>query len=491
VTRALAVLVASAVAAGPLTAQSYRVRIDARAQSVSYRGLQPDSVLRTEAVAAPGGGFETPDGFAVQCSAATWCFYFRPGDELRQVPVNASANAMLWGLGLRGLTIHLTARLTGDLSSGPDFPGTEPNGQLIEGYAEYNRSFYSLRGGRLLLSSRLEPFGFDGLWARARWDRTALEGSLYGGWGLGQAAVVPVTSAFLTPLDDFRPADRQIVFGGEASWRPGGVELRGEYRREVDPETDHFVSERAALSASGRPAPWLVANGGIDYNIAEGNWGSADANLTYLHRRFSVTLGGRRHRPYFSLWTLWGAFSPVPWNGVNASAQVQATPWLSLRARGERYWYEAAEVNTGFVPDFEDDGWRLGLGGTAVMGRQWSFTGGYAVEFGPGASVRSFDGTLTYSPSGRLLLSAYGGTFDRPLELRFYDAELTYLGARGEVEISSAWRVWGDAGWYDDQRERPDPAASAWDQVRLRGGISLTFGTNADRLPLPPARRTP
>jgi hypothetical protein len=475
----------------PLAAQGYRVRIDARAQAVSYRGLVADSILRSQAVPGPGGGFATPDGYALQCRTEVWCFYFRTGPELNQVPVNATANAVLWGLGIQGLTVHITGRLTGDISDRPDYPATVPNAQLIEGYAEYARDFYTIRGGRLLLTSRLEPVGFDGAWGRVRWDRTSLEFAAYGGFGLGQAAALPVTSPFLTPLDDFRPAERQLVAGAEAAWRPGPVELRGEYRREVDPERDYFVSERTGLSASARPFAWLLATGGFEYNLAEGHWGSADGSVTYLHSRFSVTAGGRRYRPFFSLWTLWGAYSPVPWNGINASGRVQATDWLSLRVRGERYWYEAAEVNTALVPDLESDGWRFGWGATALLGSRWTIDGGYSSDFGPGAASRSLDAAVTYSPSERLSLSAYGGRFERPLELRYYDAELAYAGARGDVRVNAAWRVWADAGWYEDQRLRPDAAGSTWDQLRLRGGITLTFGTDTDRMPLPPARRTP
>lgn len=476
----------------PLVAQSYRLRVDARAQSVSYRGVSPDSIRVEDVVPGPNGGYATPDGYGVQCRGTAWCYYYRPGEALNQVPMNATANLILWGLGVRGLTVHVTGRLTGDAGDEAGrWPGTEPTAQLIEGYAEYARGIYAVRGGRMVLASRLEPLGFDGGWLRIRWDGPSLEAAGYGGWGLGQAAVVPVTSPLLTPLNDWRPTSRQIVAGAIVAWRPAAGEVRAEYRREVDPELNYFVSERAALSTSMRPARWLLATGGVDYNIAEATWGSADATLTWLHRRFSVSAGGRRYRPYFSLWSLWGAFSPVPWNGVNASGELRATTWLFLRARGERYWYEDAEINTALVTPLESDGWRFGWGATARLGAHWSVDGGYSADFGPGASSRAIDATITWTPTSRIELSGYGGTLDRPLELRYYDATARYLGARGDWRATDAWRFWADAGWYKDERDRPDNAASAWDQLRLRGGISLTFGTNADRMPLPPARRAP
>ena len=472
------------------SAQSWRVRVDARAQAVSYRGLSADSVNIDQAVVGPSGGFETPDGYAVQCSSPTWCYFYRPGELHQQVPMNIGVNAVLWGLGVRGLTIHFTGRLTGDAGeSAGQWPGTEPAGQLLEAYAEYARASYTIRGGRLLMTSRLEPIGFDGAWGRLRWDRADLEIEGYGGWGLGQAAVVSATSPLLTPLDDFRPANRQIVAGAVAAWRPSVGEVRAEYRREVDPDQDYFVSERASLSASARPASWLLASGGVDYNIAEGNWGSADASLTWVRPRFSLTAGGRRYRPYFSLWTLWGAFSPVPYNAVSIAAQTKPAEWLSLHGRAERYRYEDTETSTGLV-QLEDRGWRTRIGARATMNERWAFDGNYGVEYGPGASSRSADATVSFTPGERLAVDLYGGTLARPLELRYYDATSRWIGARVQWQPNDQRRLWGDVAAIGDERERPDTGGSSLDQFRVRAGISLAFGSGADRTPLPPARPT-
>src|SRR5678815_904360 len=105
--------------------------------------------------------------------------------------------------------------------------------------------------------------------------------SAYGGWGLARAAVLPITSPALNPLDDFRPAARQIVVGGEAGWRNDMFDTRAEYRREIDPKDHNIVSERAAVSVGAQFAPFH-ATGSFDYNIAEANLGSADLTLTYV-----------------------------------------------------------------------------------------------------------------------------------------------------------------------------------------------------------------
>lgn len=474
----------------PVVAQSYRVRVDARAQAVSFRGLISDSIPVGLVVPGANGGFETPDGHAARCSAGAYCFYFRPGPALRGVPMTTSASVILWGFGVPGLTVRATGRLLADLGRDEVWPGTDPAGQLLEGYVEYQRASLVARGGRQLLASRLEPMGFDGAWLKYRWDGVAVELTGYGGWGLGQAAALPVTSVALNPLDDWRPRDRQIVAGLESAWFYRDIDVRAEYRREIDPRDYYVVSERAGLSF-GAPAwrlPLRVA-GGVDYNIAEGHVGSADLRLTYVRPRFALSGGLRRYRPYFSLWTLWSAFSPVPHNGVNLSAEYRATPQLSFHARGDAYRYEDADVSTALVPQLEDRGWRASTGATATLNPSWTIDVEAGLERGPGASGRFGDASVTWAPNDLYSFAVYGGAVGRPLELRFYDATSRWIGGRAERLLGPQRRVWADVAFVDDERDRPDASASSLSQVRVRTGLTFSFGTSADRLPLPPARR--
>jgi hypothetical protein len=485
--RALIAACALAAWSAPVAAQDYRVRIDARAQAVAFRGLVADSIPVGEAVPNANGGFETVDGHAVRCGAGTHCHFFRPGPELRGVPVTVLASVAMWGFGVEGLALRASGRFVGDLGGDDVWPATEPSAQLIEGYLDYVRSAFIARAGRQLLASRLEPMGFDGGWLRYRWERTSLEFTGYGGWGLGQAAVVAASNPALNPLDEWRPRDRQIVAGAEAAWLYRNVDLRAEYRREIDPEDDNFVSERTAMSLLARAGSFR-ATGGFDYNIADANWGSADLTLTYLRPLYSASVGVRRYRPYFSLWTLWGAFSPVPYNAMNAAVQLRPIPWLSVHARGERYRYEETEVSTGLVPRLEDRGWRASTGAVATLSPHWTLDASFGVERGPGASARFADGSAAWTPNERLSLEVYGGALARPLEFRFYDATSRWIGARAQWQLSEQRRVWADLARVGDDRDRPDASASSLAQFRLRGGVSVAFGSGADRTPLPPAR---
>ena len=485
---ALICVLAVALTATPVAAQSYRVRLDARAQSVSFRGLAADSILATEAVASPNGGLQTADGYAVRCTAGTYCFYFRAGPDLRAIPITTSASVTLWNLGVQGLSFRGTGRVMADAGDDEAWPGTRPSAQLIEGFLEYERSFWTARAGRQVVTSRLEPIGFDGAWARARVNDASLEFAAYGGWGLGQASALTATSPALNPLDEWRPRDRQIVAGLEGSWFSRFMDARAEYRREMDPEDGNFVSERAALSL-GASVAGVRAFGGVDYNMAEGHVGTMDATLAYTLSRLVLTAGAKHYQPYFSLWTLWGAFSPVPYNAINGSVEFRALEWLSLYTRGERFQYEDAEASTGLVPQLEDRGWRASGGGTATLNARWMVDANYHLEFGPGAAARFADAAVRYTPSEQLAFDAFAGSLARPLELRTWYAQSRWFGARAEWTRNSQSRLWADGSVIDDHRHRPDASAWSVSRVQLRAGVSASFGSGADRMPLPPARR--
>lgn len=478
------------VALGPAALQGqigYRLRLDTRLQMVRFRGVTADSILVADTVTGPAGGPVTPDGFAVTCpEAAPYCSYFRPGPELKGVPVVAGADLTVWGFGVQGLSARFSARAGGDLASVKVWPGTEPQLQLLEGYVEYARAFAQARLGRQIETSRLGYEGFDGgrLLLRDAGRGLSLDGYL--GWGLTQGVALPVTSPALNPLDDFQPRQRQVVAGAGAGWTNRWFDVHADYFREVDPSVDYFVSERAGVQALIRPLDGVTVSGGSDWDLAAGLWGSADVALGVTRSRVSATVGARRYRPYFPLWTIWGAFSPVPYHATFGQLSVHATDRLNLRARGERYGYEAADAGTPLV-SVEDRGWRWEIGGTAALRDDLSMDAGYQAEFGPGASSAGLNGSVTYDPVGPLLLSIQGATLQRPLEFRYDEAKVWSFGFAAQVDVTEELRLDLGADYYHEGRHRPDAAGFDWNQLRLNARAVWSLGKSADLLGLPPA----
>jgi hypothetical protein len=478
--------------AAPGQAQSWRLRFDAAAQRVAFRGVTPDSVAEALVGQGATGGPVSPDGFAVTCFGDGFCRFYRPGPIRRGLPASAGLDLTLWGLGVQGLSVRVSARTLGDLTGDRLWPGTSPTFRLLEGYAEYVRSGLTARAGRMVEQGRLASSGMSGLdGVRATWrlDRLGLELGGYAGWGLARGTILSVTSPAVNPLVDFQPGHHQVVAGALAGIHLRSIDAQAEYRREVDPFTDYFVSERAALSAQVRVDPRLRLAAGADYDLAQGLWGSAEASLSYSGQRLWATVGARHYRPFFDLWTVWGVFSPVPYNGVNGSLVVSPLKNLQLRARAEWFRYEAADVSAPAVT-LEDRGWRWGIDASATPAPKWTIEAGGHGEFLPGASSRGIDGRVTWRPREDLDLSAEGGSLERPLELRFQDAGVTWAGGSAEYHAGQRLRVGLALDRYWESRDRPDAASFDWNQWRLSARVSLTLRSAADRWVLPPARPT-
>jgi hypothetical protein len=471
-------------------AQGYRLRLDTRIQSVSFRGWTLDSIPAGDTVSTPGGGPVSPDGYAVQCrAAAAYCSFFRPGPERRSQPLTTTADLAMWGLGVTGLSVHGLARLGADVSGVDHWPGADPAFQLLAGYAQYARRRVTVRIGRQIVASRLGTTGFDGAGVALQAPRRGIDADIYVGWGLARGSALPITSPAVNPLSDFQPVARQMVAGAGAGWRSDRVDARLEYQREVDPRTDKFVSEQVALQAAVRPHERISVTAGADYDLAFGWWGSAEAALRYADRRMRAQVGLRRYRPHFDLWTIWGAFSPVPYHASDASLSVVAHRRLTVRGRYERYQFDATEAGTPLFQEAETDGWRWELGGTLTPATGWTVDGGYRAEYGPGAASAGFAGSVAYAPSRRLSISVLGSSVKRPLEYRFNEAVVRMVGIDAEFEASTALRLGVSASRYDESHDRPDAAAYDWDQLRLAARVVLQLGHGADLDRLPPSIR--
>ena len=469
--------------------QEFRLRLDARLQTVAFRGVTLDSIAVGDVIAGPEGGLVTPDGRAVACvSASGFCTFYLPGPRLASAPLVNTADVTVWGLGVPGLSLRGNARWGTDLSSDDRWPGTRPAVELLEAYAEYVSAGLTGRLGRQHVTGRLGWTGLDGAALTLRPGRTRLDLTGYVGWGLARGVDLPITSPSLNPLDDFQLPERQVTAGGSIGWRSRPADLVAEYRREVDPSSDQFDSERAALTAVLRPMTRVSLTGGAEYDLAQGWWGTSDLTLRYDVSRFSVDAGVRRYRPSFDLWTIWGAFSPVAYTAVAGNVSVAPFARLRIGATGERYWFDDTGAETALA-SFENRGWRLSWAATALLHPDLTVDGAYHEEFGPGASSRSWDARVTWLPTPALTLSAFGSTLMRPLELRFDEAHVDAVGLDAAYRASDRVQLALSGAQYFEDRRRPDPGAFDWNQFRLQARITWLLGSDADHQRLPPAIR--
>jgi hypothetical protein len=483
--------VVTATGTPAVSAQGYLLRLDTRAQSVAYRGVHLDSIPATAVVTGPDGGLLTPDGRAVSCApGATYCEFYDPGLEQRGGQLVMGLDLSAWGFGVRGLSLRSSARLGLDLGAEDVWPGTNPAVQLLEGYLDYTHEWISGRAGRQIIRGRLGYTGFDGGSLRVRHAASGLSAETYLGLGLARAVALPVTSPALNPLDDFQPRKRQLVAGADAAWQFARGDVRLEYQREVDRDIRNLVSERVAWSADLHPLPGWHVSGGADYDLARGFWGSADAHLSYAAHHWGLTGGARRYRPFFDLWTIWGVFSPVPYTAVDGSFWLTPIPRLDLHGSGERYRYDDPAANTPLLP-VERTGWRWSAGAGVAITRAWYTGGDYQRELGPGAASAGWSLSLSWQPVWRASLSATGGHQVRPLEFRYDESSLYWVGLQADLHPTERIRVSTNATRYVEDRRRPDASAFDWNQMRLVVSASWLFGAGGDRRTLPPPVRRP
>lgn len=473
----------------PLHAQGYQVRLDTWWMSYAYRGYQLDSVLSSDVTQGANGGLEY-NGFAVSCGAgAAYCTYFPPKDAQRGNPFVSTLDAALWGLGIPGLSFRVKGRVSTDLSSVRTWPGTKPTAELLEGYGEYKNRWLTVIGGRFHEQSRLGWTGVDGAKVGVYLFDRKLELLGYGGWGLVQGAPLPVTSQYINPLDQYQPLDRGYVLGGGLGWQLGTFRGTWVYQREPDGSPQHYLfSERTALDASWQPVREIGIHGGAQYNIAVGEWGTADVTINYRssNRFMGTSVGWRRYRPYFPLWTIWEAFSPVGYDAGWASLYLYPARGLELRGRGEVFGYEDTKTLTPNA-SVADGGWRWTIGAGYNGVRGWRFDGNYYVNKSVGASSLGWDVRATWLPMPKLYVTADGGYLNRPLEYRYNDARTWNAGLRLDWRMNNGIRAMVEGRYYNEDRRRPDAAAiDNWEQIRVNAGLTLYFGSGADTPTLSP-----
>lgn len=473
-------------ASAPCAAQGFRASFDLRGQSVATRGWLLDSIPRSEVVVGDGGGLYSATGYAVACSAPSWCYYYAAGPRVQYAPLVFTTDVTAWGLGTTGLSAHLNFRMNANAGDEP-FAATEPAFQFWEGYLSYQHDWFTVLAGRQTLTSRLGFAGFDGGRVSARYRKLGLEATGYLGLGLARASSVGVNDPVTAPLGDFIPGERSLIGGVLVGLNSGPVEARAQWQRQVDRSTDYLMSDYLTASAVVRPLPRFAVAGGLDYDLAQGWVGSADAEVRYTAPRVSATAGYKRYMPRFDLWTIWPAFSPVPWNGVQTSAIFSPLRWLRLRGRIEWYAYENTGAETA-LGSADEAGLLWAAGATVTVLPRWTFDAGWMYDKNFGAAAAGGDASVGWIPFDAMVLRLYGAYSQRPLVYRFDDAYVTWVGLDASLRTAQHVQVGASIVYVNENQKRPDAAAFDWNQARISAYITYVFSAGgADRIGLPDA----
>ena len=455
-------------------AQEYRISLETSLRTASYRGWSLDSIDAADAVVGNGGGLFTPDGIAVDCtSRPDRCQFFRPGEKLTAIPVTQRLDASVWSLAIDGLSFHVSGRGTTQLGDDLARPIGTPPIQLREGFARLRRSNVRAEVGRLWRMTSIGQSAFDGAAFMVR--PGPLEVEVYGGLGLDRAVSVPVNSEALNPLDEYRPSRRELTLGASAAFDLRSLNLMTRYERSVDRRSDYLTSEVAAADLAFRPARWIGLRAGVEYDLALGATGTSEAALRVSPLpQVSVEGGWRRYMPRFDLWTIWGAFSPVAYEGWFGSTTL-AWKGVSLGARGELFEYDPTMAATSLAR-FEDDGFRWSVYASYVR-NALNASAAYFRESSAGAAADGVRTRVSYRLSENVSVGSFGAIQQRPLELRFTDSRTWSAGADFNLQVGNRIDFRGASYFLSEDRVRPDATSTDLTQVRFSLSVRWEFAS--------------
>jgi hypothetical protein len=417
-------------------AQGVRGEYQVSASAIEYRAVTRDSFPESE---VPGDGITRtlPDGAVVVCVPGGYCYRYRAGDIRTASPVTEDLSLTAWP-GWRG--VQARVRVRGRFGSNDLWPRSSEKLAILDLAVDLDRTDWRFRAGRQEHLGGLGAMHFDGgsvLWKGIPAARV----TAFAGRSLGRGLFAPYTGSLLAEADELPPLEEAVVLGVEGRYRPNGVLAATLlYQREIRTDGASLYSERMALDASWQPRAARVELSG-DADVA-----SLVVNDLRLKvgrsfgPRLDLTVEGRHSDPFFELWTIWGAFTPVAFNQARLLAGYRTGPVLSFE--GEIAWrdYDETDVGAELAP-IEGDGLR-GRVSARWQRPGWSASASAGLDRGFGAYRGQFDAALSRELGARTSLGVVAVATQQFTEFRFGEGTTRGLGATarqglGPVDLSA------------------------------------------------------
>jgi len=456
--RKLVLLVILGLLSLPMPTAGQSLGLNGKARTyVSYlqvRDLVQDSVL---AAGVPGNGSQRTlgDGTRVTC-ADDWCRFFRSGSAQGMVPFLQDLELNAWS-GIQGLRGYTHLRFREPLGDGDYWPRMDSQIEALAAYLEFQRPSYRIRVGRMWESTALGFYNYDGGQFGLRLP-SQLELNVYGGLSLVRGLNQLYNTDLISSVEPLEPREDAYLLGFHGRWRPiPALSTSLTYQRERTTNEGHLYSERIAGNARV-----LIKKAALDVELKY-DLATETTNLARL--ALSAPLGAglrasgevRKYAPFFELWTIWGAFSPVGYEEARARLDwTSPTGRLAARAYGTYRVYgdtDTREISQDL--QVEDDAVRLAVGGRYLISNRMTLDGEYRYDEGYGSSRSGGDLSLmrTFGPGRILGIRATG--FESFSEFGVGSGRVIGGGVHGAMPIGIA-RVQANAMFYrHEQSDRP------------------------------------
>ncbi len=376
-----------------------------------------------------------------------------------------------WGFGLTGLSVTGLARMRHDFSSELAWPRYDDQLDVILGYAELRRSALRIRLGRQTAVGGLGFAGFDGL--DLHYELGGLWGQAYGGRSLARGLAETQRGA-LRGIEDFIPDQDAWLVGGAGGWSDARTSLGLRYQREIWSDRSSLVSERASFDMSSRIGA-VGLRGNLDYDLPFGRVGKASLTAQHLFRggRTMAEFEARRYLPYFDLSTIWGFFSPVPYNEARLRLASGGREFSWRVEGGIRSYGDPATVTV--LAPLEDEAWQIGLGAGWTPAPTLRLEAGWDLDWGTSAFLHALDLRLAWTPREALSIGLNGTSFQQFEGFRVGDGRA--LGLGGDLRAALSDRITFDGGVFVMRHDAGRGESSdLWTQTRAWTGLRYTFG---------------
>jgi hypothetical protein len=455
-------------------AQDVRVTGITSLQGLDIRPLREDSVPVTQTTGT-GPVRQLSNGRLVRCvEGESFCRFRTSGDRETIAPVIQDLHAVAWGFG-QGISLQGHVRVRGSLSSADArWPRADDAFDAIEGWLEVDRGPARTRIGRQWVTGGLGVYNYDGASVLLRRGRMRLEA--FGGRSLVAGLNDPIAGSELGSVDDLPPDEHGwlIGFSGSAPLSTRG-NVAATWQRVIRADRAALYSDRVAATGV-----WRLYGTTADVSFA-GDLTAEQVNE--LRVRLSRALrpavtGGlevRRYRPFFEAWTIWGAFSPVAFDELQATAGWRAASGaLALDVRGARRRYEETHAGLESVP-LRNDGWRAGAGIEWLPDERWLLHTDYDVDIGFGASQSDFVAGARWMPDNSQWVGLSTSALQHIYEFRLGTGRIVGVRADAGTRLGSNARLVGDLAWYahhfSGSASSPD-----WSQRRFSVRVEWTVG---------------
>ncbi len=470
--------VLSALAVLPLQtslAQGVLVRGTTTANFIELRAMQPDSVPFAQTTPGLFALRQLPNGLTVACGEGdAYCKYYRSGAITSAVPLVQDLDISAWGLG-RGLSVHASLRIREAAGANAQlWPRANDRFDALTAYLQFDRSRYTVRAGRQYTGTGLGVYNFDGASLTWRPDRrVTLDG--FAGYSLVQGVNESLTTTELATIDELPPDRNAYLLGAQLRARPTSTTaFHTVYQRELRDNRSALYSERLAMDAS-----WRLKGGSVEgawqQDLAMGTTNELRLRLRAPSvKRTTFSVEARRYRPFFELWTIWGAFSPVGFDEGRAQlGWISPTGAFSADVHGARRRWQDTEAGLGFAP-LRRDGWRAGGAAGWRVAPAWHVNGSYSADIGAGASRTEGDLGVHYT-RGDFYVGVNGTAFQSIYEFRVGTGRVMGLGGDAGWQIAPDLRLAASATAYRQIAKNALPSTD-WTQRRATMRLEWTVG---------------